>query len=219
MIKCCIFDLDGTIADSLHDIANAANATLASFGLPVHDIEKYKQFVGSGVSKLMERILPDEYCTDEYKQKILTVFSENYSRCCLDFTKPYAGISETLAELKKQKMILAVVSNKPDNLAKKIINSLLPDIFSDVFGSMAGVNRKPSPDLCLHVMQNHNIEAVNCAFVGDSDIDIFTAINAMILPVGVTWGFRSRSELENAGAKYVISKPSELLKILKNSNI
>ncbi|MDR1347499.1 MAG: HAD family hydrolase [Prevotellaceae bacterium] len=219
MIKCCIFDLDGTIINSLHDLVNAANSTLASFGLPVHDIEKYKQFVGNGVAKLIEQILPDEYRNDEYKYKILNVFNENYNRCCLDLTKPYAGISETLAELKKQNITLAVVSNKPDDLAKKIISNLLPDIFDDVFGNKTGIARKPSPDLCLRVMQNHNIKASDCAFIGDSDIDIFTAINAKILPVGVTWGFRSRSELKKAGAKYIVNKPGELLKILKNSDI
>ncbi|MDR1198090.1 MAG: HAD family hydrolase [Prevotellaceae bacterium] len=219
MIKCCIFDLDGTVVNSLHDLVNAANSTLASFGLPVHDIEKYKQFVGNGVAKLIEHILPDEYRNDEYMQKILNVFNENYSRCCLDFTKPYIGISETLTELKKQKITLAVVSNKPDDLAKKIISNLLPDIFDDVFGNKTGIARKPSPDLCLRVMRNHNIKASDCAFVGDSDIDIFTAVNAKILPVGVTWGFRSQSELEKAGAKHIINKPRELLKILKNSDI
>jgi phosphoglycolate phosphatase len=219
MIKCCIFDLDGTIINSLRDLANAANSTLASFGLPVHDIEKYKLFVGNGVAKLMEHILPDEYRTDEYKYKILNVFGENYNRCCLEFTKPYTGISETLAELKKQKITLAIVTNKPDDLAKKIINCLLPDIFDDVFGNMAGIAKKPSPDLCLQIMRNHNIEASDCVFIGDSNIDIFTAINAGILPVGVTWGFRGRNELEKAGAKYIIDKPNELLKILKNSDI
>ncbi|MDR2652923.1 MAG: HAD family hydrolase [Prevotellaceae bacterium] len=219
MIKCCIFDLDGTLIDSLRDIANAANSTLASFGLPAHDVEKYKQFVGNGVVKLMERILPDEYRTDTYKEKILSVFSENYNRSCLDFTKPYNGIRETLTELKKQNIILAVASNKPDNLAKKIINNLLPDIFDDVFGKIADVPAKPSPDLCLRIMHNHNIEASACAFIGDSYIDVLTAINAKILPVGVTWGFRRRDELKNAGARYIINKPKELLNILKNRDV
>ncbi|MDR1552898.1 MAG: HAD family hydrolase [Prevotellaceae bacterium] len=219
MIKCCIFDLDGTLIDSLHDLANAANSTLASFGLPVHDTEKYKQFVGNGVVKLMERILPDEYRTDTYKEKIFSVFSENYSRCCLDFTKPYSGISEILEELKKQNIVLAVASNKPDDLAKKIIKNLLPDIFDDVFGKMADTSAKPSPDLCLRIMQNHSVEASACAFIGDSYVDILTAINAKILPIGVTWGFRSRDELQNAGARYIINKPKELLNILKNRDV
>ncbi|MDR1983785.1 MAG: HAD family hydrolase [Prevotellaceae bacterium] len=219
MIKCCIFDLDGTLVDSLYDLANAANMALASLGLPVHNIEKYRQFVGNGVAKLIERVLPDDYCTDNCKQKMLNAFTENYNRCCLDFTKPYNGINETLAELKKRNIILAVVSNKPDYLVKKIINSLFPDTFYDVFGNIDGIAVKPSPDLCFRVIKNHNIETCDCAFIGDSNVDILTAINANMLPIGVTWGFRNRNELEAAGAKNIISKPDELLKILKSKDI
>lgn len=219
MIKCCIFDLDGTLVNSLYDIANAANSTLALLGLPVYNIEKYRQFAGNGVAKLIERILPNEYRTDEYKQKALDIFNEKYNRCCLDTTTPYIDIVETLEELKKQNIILAVVSNKPHDLVKKIINNLLPDIFDDVFGNIAGIATKPSPDLCLQVIRNHNIKACECIFTGDSDVDMLTAINAKMLPTGVSWGFRSKSELKNAGAKYIINTPKELLKILKNNNI
>ncbi|MDR3226950.1 MAG: HAD family hydrolase, partial [Prevotellaceae bacterium] len=214
-----IFDLDGTLVNSLRDIADAANSALASLKLPIYDTEKYKQFVGNGISKLIERVLPYDYKNDEYKQKMLNIFNENYNRCCLNFTKPYNGICETLNELKKQNIILAVVSNKPDDLAKKIVNNLFPDIFDDVFGNVAGIAVKPSPALCLRIVQNHNIETCDCIFAGDSNVDMLTATNAKMLSVGVTWGFRSRKELENAGAKFIIDTPKELLNILKINKI
>jgi phosphoglycolate phosphatase len=219
MIKCCIFDLDGTLVNSLQDLADAANYALSTLGFPVHNVEKYKQFVGNGVAKLIERVLPANYCTDEYKQKMRTVFNENYNRGCLNFTKPYNDIRETLLELKKRKFILAVVTNKPDDLAKKILNNLLPNIFDGIYGNIISIPTKPAPDLCLRVVENHNIKTCNCVFIGDSDVDMLTATNACMIPIGVTWGFRNRNELETAGAKYIIDKPRELLNMLKTKSI
>jgi len=214
-IKCCIFDLDGTLVDSLQDLANATNSALVSLGFPIHDVEKYKQFIGSGVEKLIERVLPKKYCTNEYKQKMRVIFDENYNRCCVDFTKPYKGIREILTELKKHNLILAVVTNKPDDLAKKILNNLLPGIFDNIYGNTIGIPTKPSPDLCLQVVENNNIKACDCVFIGDSDVDMLTAKNAHMTSVGVTWGFRTRNELKTAGANYIIDKPIELINILK----
>jgi phosphoglycolate phosphatase len=213
MVKCCIFDLDGTLVNSLNDLANAANNALAALGFPVYDIEKYKQFIGNGVAKLIERILPDNHKTDENKQKMRKLFDEKYDKCCTDFTKPYSHIRETLTELKKRNIILAVVTNKPDETAKKILNKLLPNIFDDIFGNTNDTKPKPAPDLCFQILKTHNINADDCVFIGDSNVDMQTAANARIISIGVTWGFRSRQELEQTGANFIINTPKELLEL------
>lgn len=214
MIKCCIFDLDGTLVNSLNDIANATNFALMTLGLPAFETEKYRHFVGSGIKKLIERVLPENCCNSYYKQKMLELFNEKYNECCIQLTKPYPEIPETLAELKSHNIVLAIVTNKPDAMAKKIVSSLLPDIFSNIYGNTANIPVKPAPDLCFKILQNHGIGAQDCFFVGDSDVDMQTALNAKMLPVGVTWGFRSRNELKLAGAKHIINSPNELLGFL-----
>lgn len=215
MIKGCIFDLDGTLVDSLEDLANSTNELLKRRGYPTHELSEYNYFVGNGVKKLVERALPfdKKHETDE----CLKEFYEIYERRCLEFTYCYNGINELLCYLKENHIHLAVVTNKPHYLAQKICDFYFKDIFVKIIGNRIEYPLKPDPMSTLSVLDRFEINNDECVFIGDSNVDIYTGINAKMKTIGVTWGFRTYDELKDAGATYVVNHPSEIKEIINEN--
>lgn len=203
-----IFDLDGTLADTLSDLADATNYGLKKLGYPVHPYESYKKFVGNGVQKLCYRVLPDDKKDDA--EKILEFFNEYYGKHFLDKTSLYNGMRETLARLADNGVILAVATNKPQNFARQIVEKLLPEFdFVKVLGGCAERPKKPDTAIINEIISE--LPEDNRVFmIGDSNVDIQTAKNAGITSIGCEWGFRGREELENAGADFIAEKAEDI---------
>lgn len=214
MIKAVIFDLDGTIADTLQDLAFGANYVLEQNGYETHETEKYKIFVGNGIPKLIERILPQDARTDRNLKDIKKQFIEYYGAHYCDKTKPYEGVVDMLVQLKEKGIKFAVVTNKAQAMADAVVNKLFGDGFCTVYGQREDMPTKPDPTLTHLAMQELGAKPDECLFVGDSNVDIITALNSGAYPVGVLWGFRSEEELKAAGAKAIISHPAQLLELL-----
>lgn len=214
MINTIIFDLDGTLVDSLNDLANTTNEVLKNHNYPQHDINKYRQYVGNGVDKLIERSLPKDYIGSikDYRQE----FDFLYNKKCLENTKPYPGIDELINKLNQEGYNLAIVTNKPKNFASKIAKQLFGDNFTYVFGNTVYQPKKPSPVLCNLVIDLCGVSKNEVVYVGDSDVDIQTAINTKIKSIGCSWGFRGEEELLQAGANFVANKPSDIIDIIKD---
>lgn len=205
-----IFDLDGTLVNSLDDLAISVNKVLTSYNLPVHNIESYKYRVGNGIRKLMQRSLPEDkqYLLDEALDKFKIIYAKHN----LDHTAPYAGIVDLLKQLQVKKVKLGICTNKHDEAAKDIIKLLFgEEIFSEIIGDKAGLKRKPDPSKVLLIAEKWGIKPNKIAYLGDSDVDMQTAKNANMLAVGVLWGFRPADELKNNGADVLIAKPLDLL--------
>lgn len=215
MIKAVIFDLDGTLLDTLEDLANACNYALKSSGFETYDIKDYTRFVGNGRYKLIERIVPDKYKQDkEIINNVLRLFDTYYGKHMVDMTKPYDGIIEMIEELKERNMKIAVVSNKPHEFAEDVVRRYFGDSFEITYGQRPNHPTKPDPKTVYEVMESLNIKEDECIYVGDSDVDVNTAKNAGVKSVGVAWGFRGEGELREAGADFIIKTPIELLKIV-----
>lgn len=213
MINTLIFDLDGTLVDSIEDLANATNYILKEDHLPLHDLTEYRLFVGNGVDKLLERALPKE--KKNQVQAYRKRFDKYYKDHCLDHTKPYPHMKQLINQLHEKGYQLAVVTNKPKINAVTIVNSLFPGQFSYIFGNTPYQPKKPHPCLTQLAMQLLDANKNETLYIGDSDVDIETAKNAKIKSVGCTWGFRGRKELEKAGAHYLVDEPMEILELLK----
>lgn len=220
MIKAVIFDLDGTLLDTLEDLANACNYALKVCGFKTHNTYEYIRFVGNGRYKLIERIVPKEYKNNEdIIKKVLELFDKYYEEHMIDMTKPYEGIYEMLEELNKKDIKLAVVSNKPHEFAETVVNKYFEDKFEITYGQRINHPVKPDPKTVFEVMETLKIDKSQCIYVGDSDVDVNTAKNAGIKSIGVAWGFRGAGELREAGADYIIENPSELLELVFSKNI
>jgi len=215
-----IFDLDGTLLDTLEDIAHAANSVLARLGFAAHPIDAYRQFVGEGVRILFERALPEEDRTAEAIEACAAAFSAAYRRHWNVHTHPYAGITDLLAELRTRRLPLAVLSNKPDVFTRDcVVEYFPPGAFQVVFGQREGVPKKPDPAAAHEIAQRLDVRADRVLFVGDTAVDMQTAQAAGMTAVGVLWGFRPLEELQQGGAHAVISQPGELLGMLGNPGI
>lgn len=215
MIKAVIFDLDGTLLNTLEDLANASNFALRSCGYNEHPIKDYIRFVGSGRYILMKRILPEEDKNNEEAiEKVLKLFDEYYGEHMHDTTKPYDGIYELIKELKIKNIKLAVVSNKPDEFAGETVNRYFGNDFAITYGQRPNHAVKPDPKTVYEVMEYLNVTKEECIYVGDSDVDMKTAQNAGVKSIGVAWGFRGEEELKSAGADYIIRTPQELVNLL-----
>ena len=215
MIKAVIFDLDGTLLNTLEDLANASNFALRSCGYNEHPIKDYIRFVGSGRYILMKRILPEEDKNNEEAiKKVLKLFDEYYGEHMHDTTKPYDGIYELIKELKIKNIKLAVVSNKPDEFAGETVNRYFENDFEITYGQRPNHAVKPDPKTVYEVMEYLNVTKEECIYVGDSDVDMKTAQNAGVKSIGVAWGFRGEEELKSAGADYIIRTPQELVNLL-----
>lgn len=213
--KAVIFDLDGTLVNSLEDIANAMNKVLQDLNYPTHSYKDYQYFIGSGLRNLVFKALPS---TDNDENKIEQCYHlmiEFYSANCTIKTKPYNGIVAVLDDLISRNFKLGVFSNKADSLTKEITNALFPNYFDAIVGLSTESLKKPNPFEALAISDIWQIKTEEIIFVGDSGIDMQTAINANMHPVGVLWGYRPEEELLNTGAKHLLNHPSDLLQILQ----
>ncbi len=214
--KAVLFDLDGTLLNSLEDIADSMNHVLKRFGFPTHETEAYKLFIGDGIKKLIERVLPHDKQDEETARKFLFESRKYYEDNCMRKTKKYNGISELLDELTKLSVRKSILSNKPHNLTNLLVLKILYGWnFDVVFGERPEYKTKPDPEAALEIARIMKIKPEEFVYVGDSSTDMKTAIAAGMFPVGVLWGFRSAEELRKAGAKELINKPIDLLKFFR----
>ena len=214
MINSIIFDLDGTLLNTIEDLANACNYALTTLGYKTHEVEKYKTFVGNGRYKLVERMLPEDNRSVENIEKALELFDSYYEKHMIDMTKPYDGIMEMLDCLISKSINIAVVSNKPHEFTTEVVKNYFGDRFEVVYGHKKNTKEKPDPWAVLEVIDEFKVNKDECLYVGDSEIDINTAKNAGVKSVGVEWGFRGKGELESAGANYIVNMPEQILEIL-----
>ena len=212
--ECVILDLDGTLADTLEDIADSMNTVLTGMKFPVHGYEAYTKMIGNGIKTLVIRSLPEAARTEDIIADCYEKMIFHYRNNCVIKTRLYDGVSHLVEQLKIRGYILAVLSNKADELTKKIVgNCFSPADFDVVLGSRVGIPLKPDPEAALSISRQLGIEPDKILYVGDSGVDMITANRAGMYAVGVTWGFKSREELIENGAKQIISHPLELLEI------
>ena len=212
MYKVYIFDLDGTLLDTLGDLAAAVNYALREHGMPEHSIDDVRRFVGNGVRKLMERAIPDGTANPEFEATFAT-FRQYYMAHSLDTTRPYDGIPETLAALKARGCRLAVVSNKMMAATQELCHYFFPDTIEVAIGEneAEGIRKKPAPDTVFTALRQLGVGKDDAVYVGDSDVDLETARQSGLPCITVLWGFRDRDFLIKHGAKTFVSAPLELL--------
>lgn len=215
MKRLVIFDLDGTLLNTIADLAASANYALAECGYPTHDVSRYPHFVGNGISKLIERALPEAARSEAEVERVRKVFMAYYDEHCAVHTRPYEGVEELLATLQESGFMIAVASNKYHSATLLLMRSYFPDIrFVSVLGQRDGVPRKPHPAIVHEIVAQAGVSSDEVLYVGDSDVDMLTAAAAGVEGVGVTWGFRSENDLLDSGACYVIHHADELMTIL-----
>lgn len=212
MKKLVIFDLDGTLLNTIADLGNAVNYALAKMNFATHPLPAYNYMVGNGVRKLMERAAPD--ADPETLDQLLQHFREYYDEHCTDLTEPYPGMPELLETLHCKGVKIAVASNKYMSAAKKIVTHYFPRIpFVTIMGETPEIPKKPDPSVVFAILGECPTPKEDAMMVGDSAVDMETARRACIDSVGVTWGFRPVSELRSAYADYIVSDPAEILKL------
>lgn len=215
MKKLVIFDLDGTLLNSIADLAQSTNFALKLNGFPEHEQDKYNFFVGNGVSKLFERALPEGSKTVENIEKIRTAFVGHYDKHNTDLSSPYNGINELLATLHNKGIMIAVASNKYDSATKKLVQYYFKNIpFIAILGQRDGINVKPDPTIVEDIISVAKVAKEDILYVGDSGVDMQTANNAGVTAVGVTWGFRPRTELEAFSPAHIIDSAEKLLELI-----
>lgn len=215
MVRLVIFDLDGTLLDTVGDLAGACNDLLAAHGYPTHAQQEYYYFVGNGINKLIERALPRDIASPEAAAALRPEFVGLYQSRITRLTEPYEGIRELLAELRRRGIGLAVASNKYQEGTRELVSHFFADMeFRAVFGQRDGVPVKPDPAVVREIMTITKTEAGEVLYVGDSGVDMQTARNAGVRSAGVTWGFRPRAELESCGACRIVDSPAEILELL-----
>lgn len=213
-----LFDLDGTLLDTLADIACAANAGLRELGFPTHPVESYRRFVGDGAGCLALRILPEDHHDDETVVRCREIIRDEYAKCWKDSTKPYPGIPELLAELQARGVPMAVLSNKPDESTRTVVKGYFPDSqFQVVRGALPPVPIKPDPTGALLIAEELDIPPERFVYLGDTDTDMRTAVAAGMFPAGALWGFRTVEELVANGAKVLLKKPQEILNLFNET--
>ena len=206
--KAVIFDLDGTLVDSLADLANSANEMLSGYGFPTHTLDEYRYLVGNGSRKLIQRALPQD--KGDLASEALAKYKEIYERRQLEKTRPYEGIEGMLLALKERNIPMGICTNKHQDAAEAIVSNLFPaGIFESVVGDIPGLPRKPDPTKVLKMAKDFNVAPCDVAYLGDTSVDMETAKNAGFLPVGVLWGFRPEDELKKSGAEILLSTPGE----------
>jgi len=215
-IDLIIFDLDGTLIDSLGDLADSMNATLASMGFPTHPQEPYRRFVGDGMVTFARRALPADAVEEVTVDEAVRRMRQEYARRWTDTTRPYPGVSELLAGLEKRGLKTVVLSNKPDSATRELVKALLGGHrFQRVLGARPEVPLKPDPTAALEICRALGVLPPMTLFLGDTDIDVETGRRAGMVTVGVTWGFRDADELRDAGAHHIIDHPLDLLELLR----
>ena len=213
MNKMVIFDLDGTLLDTLDDLCNSVNYSLRTNNFPERSLAEVRTFVGNGIRLLIERSVP-EGTSKELIDKTFECFKTYYAVHCNDKTKTYPGVMDMLKELKKNGYKIAVLSNKAQYAVTKLCNIYFNNLLDDAVGARENVAKKPSPDALYICAENNNINLNNVIYVGDSEVDVATANNAGVRGIAVTWGFRSRELLIKCGAENLADNTDELLQIL-----
>lgn len=215
--KIVIFDLDGTLINTLEDLKNSTNYALSCLNYPTKTIDEICQFVGNGVAKLIERAIPDGKDNPDFQQ-CLETFKNHYSKNMYNKTAPYDKIPQMLKTLKQKGYITAVVSNKFDMAVKELCSKYFPDLIDFAAGEneACGIRKKPAPDTVLKVLEKFNLTNNEAIYVGDSDVDIMTAKNSRMPCISVTWGFRNREFLIKHDAEIIIDSPDEIIDILEN---
>jgi phosphoglycolate phosphatase len=212
-LRAVLFDLDGTLADSLADLANATNWALTQLGCPTHPLESYRYFVGEGARELCARALPAD--KQNLVDDALRLMRERYDAHCFDLTKLYPGIPELISALAERHYRLAVLSNKPDVFTERMISRYFnPSPFTIVRGQLPNVPLKPDPTAALRISQEIGVPPAQWLYLGDTNTDMRTARAAGMHAVGVLWGFRDREELVESGAEHIVAKPEEVLRLL-----
>lgn len=221
MYRLCIFDLDGTLADTLDSLVFSVNETLKEMGLPPISQERCRQFVGNGARVLMEKSLweagePAPGRLDDAMQIYGRIFHEN----CTYHVVPYEGIQELLGEMKQKGMKLAVLSNKPHKQTVRVVENVFGrGMFHRIQGQTDGIPRKPDPGAALKIAEELGVLPQETVYIGDSEVDIATGTNARMTTIGVEWGFRSRAILQKAGAAHIVSVPEEIMKLIRNREV
>ena len=209
-----IFDLEGTLLNTIDDLADACNHVAKLHGWPTHTVEEYKYFVGNGMTKLAERFVPQDWRTPEGVRQVLGEFMPYYDAHKEDKTAPYPGVPEAVKAMKDGGVCVAVLSNKADQMAGPVVEHYYPGLFPVVQGALPDVPTKPDPTLLHRLMERIGAKAESTLFVGDSNVDIRTAKNGGLTSCGVLWGFRTREELEAEGADFVVSDPRALTELV-----
>lgn len=214
--KGVVFDLDGTLIDSLEEIATATNRTLEAFGYPTHPIDAYKYFAGHGARVLVERAAPKEVVADPARfNPLLEKFLTVYHQLSGTIAGLYDGIAELLTGLTEKGLQIFVLTNKPHASARECVEGLMPHwAFTQILGARENVPRKPDPTGALEILETTGIKGEEMLYLGDTAVDMKTATGAGMVPVGVLWGFRERKELEESGARHLIAHPLELMELL-----
>ena len=217
MIKAVLFDLDGTLVNTLGDLSKGVNAELAKRGYPTHPKDAFKIFVGNGIPKMVERAAPVG-TTPEVLKEMTDSFVAYYSVHYADYTEAYSGTAELISAVKDKGIKVAVVTNKAQGPAELVVNKFFGDSFDLIFGQKPGIPAKPDPTAALLAMEALGVTPNECVFMGDSGVDVETGVNSGAYPVGVLWGFRDEAELKGAGAKELIENPLELISIIDKLN-
>lgn len=217
MIDTVIFDLDGTLLNSLEDLCDSANAALLQMGFPQHGIEEIRYFVGNGVAKLMERAVPAG-SSEEAAARALALFRAHYSEHMEDKTRPYEGVMPLLTALREDGYKVGVVSNKYDRAVKSLCEKYFPGLIDAAAGEKENVRRKPAPDGVFEALRLLKSDVSHAVYIGDSNVDIETAKNSGTVSIGVLWGFRDEEELREAGADFIVSKPEQIHRVLTEIN-
>ncbi len=214
MIDTVIFDLDGTLLNTLDDLTDSVNYALAQLGKPLHTCDEIRMMVGNSVNYLIEKAMPEGSGENEI-ESCLKIYEKHYHANMNNKTAPYAGVLDMLSALKARGIKMAVVSNKSDGFTKSLVKQFFGEYITTAIGRSELFPRKPAPDSVLHAMKLLGSEKESTLYVGDSEVDAVTARNAGVPCVGCLWGFRDRDTLEKEGARYIISEPKELVNILK----
>lgn len=212
-IDTVIFDMDGTVLDTLQDLADAVNAALKAFGMPERTIDEVRAFVGNGVRRLLELSVPDGFANPRFEE-VFAKFREYYGVHCNDKTKAYDGILPLLRELEKEGYGLAIVSNKLDSAVKELNEIYFEGIVKVAIGEVEGIAKKPAPDMVEKALRELGKTKETAVYVGDSDVDLMTARNVGLPCISVLWGFREEGFLKEQGARYFAKAPAEIPKLI-----
>ncbi len=217
--KGVIFDLDGTLVDSIEDLGDAVNKVLLDHHFPPHSYTTYKRLIGNGLKKLVYDTLPENNRSNEMQAECRHQLFEVYEKNCMNKTKPYDGIFDLLSSLESKGIRCAVLSNKADGFTKQIVRTLFPKVnFEYIIGVTNEAEKKPHPGAALRICEGMGLEPADMIFIGDSGVDMQTANNAQMCAVGALWGFKSRKEIQQNGAAHLISHPLELTHIIQTNS-
>lgn len=212
MIKAYIFDLDGTLVNSLQDLADSVNKGLVKANLSAQPLDNFKNFIGNGRDVLIQKAMGGAYDDTDLRDIVRSTFDTEYAMHSMDNTASYQGISEVLDELLKKGVKIGVLSNKPNEFVADILQKIFPDIkFTLAWGQQPKYKRKPSGEALTAMLELMQVDKSDCIYFGDSDVDVYTAQDADVRMCGVLWGFRTEQELKTAGADIIISTPKEIL--------